>query len=180
VTDLMSNWTAVTAELPWGVQLAFKTALQAVADGDIKMVYGADSYQGSPCLVNAVNQMISHEASVSPSAFAGSVVSAFDNVNCALLGKGVNTDSRYVSPFAAEILLQHFGPMKPVPEIQAPGDVSTLKDGVNTPYVERNDTEMMNEWLAAQSNPVCISEDEAHEPIQISDEDLAEIDTYLK
>jgi hypothetical protein len=52
MTDFTA-WTAATGNMPWGVQSAFKTALEAVADGQVKMVWGADSYNGSPCLVNA-------------------------------------------------------------------------------------------------------------------------------
>ncbi|HET7713536.1 MAG TPA: hypothetical protein VFK94_04215 [Patescibacteria group bacterium] len=154
----IKDWNRATADLPWGVQSVFKTALQSVADGDIKMVHGADSSNGSPCLVNAVNAMVSATASASPSAFAPAVVGAFDYV-CrefyAQMG-APNADATYVTPFVAEVLLRNFGKDDPKPsdEELALKSVTTEPASIlDDPYVEPSDEELMQAWLTAQTTP---------------------------
>lgn len=149
-----TNWTSATGDMPWGVQKAFKTALQAVADGDIKMVHGMDSYEGSPCLVNAINQMISHDASASPTQFAGSVVSAFDRTTSRMAEQPAFADStvnphHFVTPLMAEVLLANFGPEKSEPVEVVVDEKAEI---INAPYVEQSDTALMAEWLTAQVN----------------------------
>jgi hypothetical protein len=160
--------------MKWGVQSAFKTALEAVADGDVKMVWGADSHNGSPCLVNAINQMIHKDAGASPSQFASAVVSAFDVLNRELyqqIGEP-NADQHYVTPFVAEILLRHFGAMSPKPADVEPEPVNVI----DQPYVEKSDDEMAMEWLTA-STTVEECKDVCPEP---SPDVVAEVEAFLK
>jgi len=159
--------------MPWGVQSAFRTALEAVAEGQIKMVWGADSYNGSPCLVNAINQMIHKDAAHSPSNFAGEVVSAFDNINRKLyqaIGEP-NADQNYVTPFVAEILLQKFGVMALQPQDEPIKEPSVMDD----PYVEKSDEALMTEWLTAQTKP-----EEVQCEVLPTEQDFAEIEAFLK
>jgi hypothetical protein len=176
MTDFTS-WTAATGSMPWGVQSAFKTALEAVADGQIKMVWGADSYNGSPCLVNAINQMIHKDAAHSPSNFAGEVVSAFDSVNCSLykaIGEP-NADSNYVTPFVAEILLQKFGVMALQPQdVEIKKEPSVMDD----PYVEKSDEALMTEWLTAQTKPEVV--ECLPDVPDVTPEAMAEVEAFLK
>jgi len=146
------HWTNATAEMPWGVQRAFVTALEAVRDGQIKMVYGTDSYNGSPCLVNAINQMISLDANASPATFASEVVRSFDVVNRAmfeLYGTSAGFHERYVTTASAEVLLHNFGELKPESVFEAPDVAAAI---ATSPYTEKSDTELAQEWLDANKN----------------------------
>jgi len=170
-----SGWTSATAAMPWGVQRAFMTALETVRDGQIKMVWGADSYNGSPCLVNAINQMIHSDAQASPMQFASDVVGNFDKVNRALYetyGEAAGFDSQYVTVASAEVLIHHFGTLKPEPDFSTPEDITPKV------YVEKSDTEMAQEWLDANKGLA------ADEPCEIADSTspdfMAQIDKFIE
>jgi hypothetical protein len=152
MTDFTA-WTAATGNMPWG----------------------ADSYNGSPCLVNAINPMISKDSSASPSNFAGEVVLAFDAVNGSLFQEigEPNADRHYVTPFVADILLQKFGLLKTKPADEPVVEPSVMDD----PYVEKSDADLMDEWLTAATKP---AEQECAPLPEVSDADMAEIESYLK
>ena len=109
--ESLDMWKTATANAKWGVQQAIKTSLELVADEQIKICWGQDDYNGAPCLINSINQMLSHNADHSPSGKYPNIVRAFDLVNADI---GINKDF-FVSPIAAEILLRNMGEMKPVP-----------------------------------------------------------------
>src|SRR5699024_6923033 len=110
---------------------------------------GADYSNGSPCLVNAVGSMLTTGGGQGvPSTHFGPVVSLFDRINRELQYKGINKNGT-VSPLAAEILLQHFGELKPVPEkdvVDATAEVIAGQLGV---YREKSDEELAKEWAEA-------------------------------
>lgn len=111
-----SSWTEATANLSWGAQNVIHTALELAKDGQVKIVYGADYYDGSACLVNTVGQMLEvGGGSGIPMHHFGAMVGEFDRLNAEFARQGVNSDWRTMSPLAAEILLQHFGPLKDQP-----------------------------------------------------------------
>jgi hypothetical protein len=155
LNDSLDRWTHAVSELNWGVQAVIFDALTLVASEDIKMVYSSDSWDGTPCLFNAVSAMTEqtkHNPHRAPSSFAPEVVRAFDQVNGELDVLGVNTSSRYVSPLAAEVLLRHFGPLKSAPtDKPIPATVSTSVVVETAPYVEPTDTELAEQWVTAQT-----------------------------
>jgi hypothetical protein len=155
------QWTEATAALDWGVQRVFHDTFKLVADGKTHLVWGADYRDGKPCLVNAVATMLSSTSGKGgtglPSAHFGQVVSLFDAINRDLQRQGVNDDSGYVSPFAAEILLQHFAPLKPVPEgenltqaVNEAGANAELAEGI---YVEPSDEDFARDLLNGMKAP---------------------------
>lgn len=163
--DLRIKWYHATGELPYGVQGVFKDVLALVADEKKKdLIYGADYGSGGACLVNAAGNMLASHENVSegggygiPMKRFGEVVSLFDQINQLLWKEGVNTDDRFVSPLAAEILLQWFGPEKqpPNPEDIAEAKAKAFAD--NVPYTEPTDEELRESFLAALNNPDRIS-----------------------
>lgn len=113
--ESLDMWRMATGNAKWGVQQAIKTSLELVADEQIKMCWNQDDYNGAPCLINSINQMLSHNADHSPSGEYPHIVRAFDTVNHDLAGtRNINNDY-FVDPIAAEILLRNMGEMKPVP-----------------------------------------------------------------
>lgn len=111
------KWYEATTALPWGTQRAFQEVLKAAADGSTTtLVYNADYRNEGACLVNQAGAILSSGGGKGiPTAQYGAVVSAFDQINRHLETSGVNDRKGYVSPLAAEILLQYFGEVKPSP-----------------------------------------------------------------
>jgi hypothetical protein len=147
-TALRTKWEIATSKLPWGVHRVFKEAFNLVANEQIKMVWGADVRDGSPCLVNSVHSMLS-DKTLSPSSAFPEVVSLFDQINRELRADGINSDS-LVSPMAAEILLRWFAPEPPKPTVD-PAVFSSpvdIKDGNFTAITpEPSDEQLANDWL---------------------------------
>jgi len=112
----IESWNTVTGLLPWGVQRVLKDALQLVADEKITMCHGVDSYAGSPCLVNAINPLISNHA-VNPAKAYPMLVSVFDLFNTEFNKQVPTNDPWLVSPIAAETLVRNFGSLQPKPEV---------------------------------------------------------------
>lgn len=139
----LKRWHDATTGLEWGTHSVFKEALQQVADENIKMVFQADDYNGSPCLVNAVRPMLIADGKTHPmSAFPG-VVGAFDEINNVLRQEGINaSDNKYVSPLAAEILLRHMGKPGDKPD---PNDDVPLPE-LAIPYREASDEDLALDW----------------------------------
>ncbi len=132
----MSLWTNATANLSWGRQRVLLDTLEMVKAGQIKVVYGADSFKGSPCLLNAVGCMIKGE-NQAPSEIEARVVSAFDNACQVLFAPaGMIDEKPYLSPLAAETLIRHFGDLKEQPT-------------VTEVYTEKSDEQIQAEIEAA-------------------------------
>lgn len=140
----LAEWKSATTELPWGVQRVLLETLETVKDGDVHLVHGSNYRDGKPCLINAVAVMVSKNA-VSPMTFAPEVVANFDRINQYLREKGINDDSGYVSPLAAEILIRNFGALKPVPE-----DAPKTETGMV--YIEKSDADF-EAWIDAMTAP---------------------------
>jgi hypothetical protein len=163
--ESLTDWTNVTAKLPAGAQHALFDALCLVKDGDIKMVWGQDDYQGYPCLVNAVRNMLTHSSTDTPSHMYGQLVGMFDTVNRELQSRGINKD-HFVSPMAAEILVYYFAPLadrSKVLEAQARAAAKAearAKDAEIIP--ERNDDEILSDWLDAMQQ---VAEEEECAPV---------------
>lgn len=118
-------WSNATAELPWGVQQAFHTALSLASEEKLTLTYGADyGTDNAPCLVNATATMLAvtngQGGHGKPSKYFRAVVNEFDRLNQVLAQLKVNTETCTVSPLAAEILIANFGTLKekPVPQPQ--------------------------------------------------------------
>lgn len=116
--NLLQRWTQVTAALPWAKQRVLHDTLSLVATGDIKVVYGADSFVGSPCLINAVGCMVK-SASEAPMSNEPILVSLFDKICKDVFAPAgiVASDSKgFLTELAAEILLRNFAPLSEAPE----------------------------------------------------------------
>lgn len=127
-------WQSAVSAAPWGIQQGIKSTLELAATEDIKICYGADSKSGSPCLINALNPMISDDQ-ISPAGKYPAIVRAFDTLNGEFFSTHLNGGS-IMSPLVAEVLLRNLPPLKDVPEdapVLAIGDVenflATLKEG---------------------------------------------------
>lgn len=157
--DIFVAWNEATAALPWGAQRALKETLQSVADEQIKLAWGADYNDGTPCLINAASTMLKavdgEGGHGKPSMAFPNIVSAFDKVNQHLFDKGVNTH-HLVSPLAAEILVANFAPLKDEPQRPEQSDVALPISDI--PYVEPNDEAIMQDWLDALASEECITE----------------------
>ena len=157
-----SGWTAATGNLTWGVQRVMRDTLGLVAEGKVRLVFGRNYSKGSPCLVNAVAQMLTlDENGVSPAGWFPEVVQAFDHVNALLVTEGVNNDGEYVTPLAAEILLKHFGAIKPVPTEadyaeEAARELSAQIEAM--PYHEPSDAEFADMLAAMDTVPAPVDE----------------------
>lgn len=150
---LKNKWTIATADLPYGVQRVFHDVFTLVAEGKkTNLVYGSD-YSGDTgvCLVNAAGHMLTTGGGHGiPSATFGTIVGLFDNINRVLQAKGVNKDN-YVSPFAAEIFLEWFAPLKEAP-IATQVDEATANESFATDvYVEPTDEEMARSLMDMMS-----------------------------
>ncbi len=140
---LYTKWHQATGDLKWGVQEVFKDVLKAAQDEQTTLVYGADYREGGACLVNTVGVMLTTGGGNGvPMAHFGEVVSLFDKINATLATKGVNTQPGIVSPLAADILLMHFAPQKPRPEVDEKAPKITVPTGK---YKEPTDEEMAHE-----------------------------------
>ena len=153
LNELKSGWTSATAALPYGVQRVFHDVFTLVAEGKkTNLVYGAD-YSGDTgvCLVNAAGHMLTTGGGHGiPIATFGPVVSLFDTINRVLKEKGVNKDN-YVSPFAAEIFLDWFAPLKDAP-ISTQVDEATSNESFATDiYIEPTDEEMARSLMDMMS-----------------------------
>jgi hypothetical protein len=168
-------WTKATGDLQWGVQRALYETLGAVAQDGVGLVYGTDSYDGSPCLINAVANMLSLDVNaVNPGSWFPQVVGAFDYINRQLFERGVN-EPFMVSETAAEILMANFGPLKPVPteeEFKAAAAEHLAAIEANRPYVEPSDAEFA-EMLAASDDNVPPA-DIVDEPVPVIETQFAE------
>ena len=147
--ELRQRWYKATGELPYGVQLVFKDILGLVAEGkNTSLVFNAD-YRGSgACLVNAgANMLVSGGGHGIPMQHFHEVVSTFDAINSMLGTEKVNTDG-FVSPLAADILLQWFGPQKPQPTSE-----DSLTPTTEGPYIEISDEEMADAFKEILTSP---------------------------
>lgn len=155
-------WAKATGELSWGAQNVIHTALELAAEGKSNIVYGAD-YDGSgACLVNTVGQMLAvGGGSGIPSKHFGDMVSEFDRLNREFANRGINTETRRMSPMAAEILLHHFGELKPEPPMTNKQMEPNAKPGYEI-YAEVDDAQLAEEWTMAVSQDA-VSEDEIRE-----------------
>lgn len=144
--ELRSQWEKATHELPYGVQRVFKDVLDLVQEGKKNdLVYGADYSEQGACLVNAsANMLVSGGGHGIPMAAFGDVVSLFDKINKFLENQGVNNQPGLVSPFAAEILLNWYAPLKDVPP-------PVEKDSYAL-YVEPTDKEMEDAFMELLNN----------------------------
>lgn len=116
--DLYTAWKDATANLPWGVQRAFHDVLTLAAEGKTTLVYNADYADKGACLVNqAGNMLVTGGGYGIPMQHFGPVVSLFDQINRQMANHNTpEHPNGIVSPFAAEVLLHYFAPLKDVPE----------------------------------------------------------------
>lgn len=150
--ELRAQWEKATHELPWGVHRAFKDVLGLVQEEKKKdLVYGADYTAKGACLVNAsANMLVVGGGHGIPMAKFHDVVSLFDRINKFLEEQGVNHTPNIVSPLAAEILLNWYGPEATHDVVE---EVKTSEDNiVHLPYVERTDEEMEEAFMSLLEN----------------------------
>lgn len=146
MTTLLNQWTAATGDLKYGVQRVFHDVFSLAAEGKTHLIYGADYYNGMPCLVNTVGGMLSTGGGEGiPSEYFGEVVRLFDEINREFERTGINTESHRVSETAAETLLRNFAPLKDVP----PAPMHFNPDAtVNEQYIEPSDDAMAAAMVA--------------------------------
>jgi hypothetical protein len=142
--DLLTQWTAATADLKFGVQRVFHDTFVLAAEGKTTLIHGADYRDGNPCLVNTVGTMLTTGGgSGIPSAHFGEVVSLFDRINSEFDNNGVNTDHGHVSSLAAEIFVRHFAPLKEAPEPKT----TLAEDVAKQQYHEPTDEDMAHDMV---------------------------------
>lgn len=153
--SLHVQWTQATAGLNPGEQRVFKDVLTLVSEEKKNnLVWGSDYGNSgkSACLVNAAGSMLSKgDGQGVPMQQFGAVVALYDQINRAYLSHDINKD-HHVSPLAAEILLHHFAPLKPMP-METIAKESHFK-GDDT-YVEPTDEAMLNDLMSmlSEDNP---------------------------
>jgi len=171
LSDDLKAWNITTAELPWGVQSVMRDTLELVSSGDVTMIYAADYKQGSPCLVNAVGQLLNVGGGHGiPSAHFGPLVHLFDRINRHFEKiPGYNDPiSKQMSPNTAEVLLRNFAPLKEKPIGEAVDDATAMEAFANNIYTEPKDADFMRDWLnsleaEAQAEPA-VGEVKAEQP----------------
>lgn len=144
--NLFQKWTEATSRLDWGKQRVLHDTLTLAAEGKIKVVYGADDYDGSPCLINAVGCMVKSQGEA-PSINEPVIVSLFDQINRYLETVGVNPDQGHghMSELAAETLVRYFAPLKEIPETQEIEEPTVY-------FVEPTDEELQAAWEKSQKH----------------------------
>lgn len=142
--NLLQLWTKATDSLPWGKQRVLHDTLTLVANDQIKVVWGANDFNGSPCLINAVGCMVksAHEA---PATNEPQIVMLFDKICRQFMDQGV-VDDQYLSPLGAEILMRYFAPLKETP-------VVAQAEIVDEAYYEPSDADIQAAWDAANETP---------------------------
>lgn len=155
--NLLLEWNAATANLPWGVQAVLHNAVELVAEDKITLVHSADYSNGSPCLINSVGQMLTVGGGQGiPSASFGPIVRLWDTINREFTSQNVNKDDHLVSPLAGEILLQHFADLKEKPIEAAVNEAMATESFANNIYVEPKDEDVMREWVnSLEHDAVC-------------------------
>ncbi len=134
--ELLKKWTAATGDLKWGVQRVFHDVFALAAEGKTHLIYGADYYNGMPCLVNTVGGMLTTGGGNGiPMQYFDEVVSLFDQINGKFAEMGINTEPHLVSEVAAETLLRNFAPLSAPPEPET-------KEPTGTRYIEPSDEDM--------------------------------------
>lgn len=151
VKHLQESWFQATADLPWGVQRVLHDTLNLVAEGKVTLVHSKDYSNGSPCLINAVGQMLtSGGGNGIPTQYFGQLVGLFDRINQHFQSvPGYNDEGYYVSPNTAEILLHWFAPLKNQPLSDAVNEATQMEAFANHIYVEPSDADLMRDWLNA-------------------------------
>ena len=162
---LRKEWETATSKLQYGVQRVFRDVLSLVADEKkTNLVWGADYMDQGACLVNAAGNMLTTGGGNGvPSANFGEVVGLYDKINRKFKDEGINTTDNYVSPLAAEILLQWFAPQKPTPLEDAVNEATAneyFAEGLT--YVEPTDEEMTRALLEMLSEPPAAVESPFH------------------
>lgn len=145
-------WFKATSELPWGVQRVLHDTLTLVGEGKVKLVHSADYSNGSPCLVNAVGQMLTAGGGNGiPTAYFGPLVGLFDSINRHFQSvPGYNASGDLVvSPGVGEILVQWFAPLKEQPLEAMVDEATQMEAFANHVYVEPKDEDIMRDWLNA-------------------------------
>lgn len=152
MTSLRNKWNQATSELPWGVQRVLYDTLNLVAEGKVTLVHGTDYSNGSPCLINAVGQMLTSGGGRGiPTQYFGNLVSLFDRINREFMSvPGHNTDSK-VSPAVAEVLVHWFAPLKDEPIPGTEDEAAAMEVFASQSYIEPSDADMMSDWLLAVS-----------------------------
>jgi hypothetical protein len=150
---LREKWQNATAELPYGVQRAFKDVLELVAEEKKKdLVYGADYTDKGACLVNsAANMLVVGGGHGIPMAQFSDVVSLFDTINQMFYTQGVNSNYHMVSPLAAEILCMWYAPLKDVPPVVENWEAEE-GNVIPLPYIEATDEEMEQAFMTLLNN----------------------------
>jgi hypothetical protein len=149
-------WTNATADLPWGVQRALFETLGTVADGQVTLAHGIDSYQGHPCLINAVANMLALDVNeVNPASWFPNVVREFDNINRKFSGMGINKRDHIVEPIVGEVLMANFGKMKP-PPTEDEYAAAARESLINAPYIEPSDAEFADMLTELDKAPAAI------------------------
>lgn len=150
--DNLAKWTQVTSELPWGVQRVLHDTLSLVAEDKVHLVHSADYSNGSPCLINAVGQMLTTGGGKGiPARYFANLVILFDNINQEFEKiPGYNDPStRMVSPAVGEVLLRNFAPLKDKPVSDAVDEAMAMEAFANHVYVEPSDADFARDWLNA-------------------------------
>lgn len=164
---LKNAWQIATSNVDWGVQKAFVDVLTLAKDNQVTLVYGADYKDKGACLVNQAGPILMTGGGHGvPSRHYGEVVALFDRINREFAGNGVNETPGYVSPLAAEILLQWFAPLKPEPKHKKHSKVFYTPDQGIKEYIEATDEEIYEDLMKSFSEEA-IEEASFHKAMQV-------------
>lgn len=155
IQDLLVEWKKATDDLKYGVQRVFHDVFVLAAAGETTLIYGRDYRDSNPCLVNTVGTMLTvGGGSGIPSLHFGRVVELFDAINRELHTMDVNPRHGYVDPLGASIFLNHFAPLKMMPEPDA-------IDPATMAYTEPSDEYMAARMVELFTDQPCSKTDMA-------------------
>lgn len=168
----LAEWQVATTALPRGVKRVLYDVLDLTAAEKMNnLIYGSDYSGSGTCLINAAGPLLTTGGGKGvPVTHYRRVVYLYDAINRQLFDLNVNTKYGYVSPLAAEILLQHFADMADVPDVIIPENELVTAD---SPYVEPSDEEMYTNWLtaiASEAPSEASNASEASEPSENNDQ----------
>lgn len=148
----LTQWTKVTGDLPWGVQRVLHDTLSLVAEGKVTLVHSRDYDGKTPCLINAVGQMLKAGGGRGiPSQYFGPLVSQFDSINrhFQTVPSYNDPNTNLVSPAVAEVLLHYFAPIKEQPVKDTVDEAMEMEAFANHVYVEPSDEDFARDWTNA-------------------------------
>lgn len=144
---LLTKWTEASSKLRQGEKELLVATLDLVSQEKIRIAWGADYNDGSPCLIKA-NDLMLQDTQPMGNHF-NDLISTYDSINYLFRQEDINKDN-FCSPIVADILIRHFAPFEystplPMSEDEAP----TLE----AYFIEPSDESLLDSWLRTNTAP---------------------------